>query len=714
MKRIKKLFIIVFLTGISLLILNTAFSQETAGQLFEKALYLEEGKGELQPAIELYQQILDQYPEDREVAAKSLLHLGICYEKLGLKQASGAYQDVINKYPDQQGEVAMAKERLNRLLALQDVPHKPNFRKLRIPTKLSWIMQLSPDGKKVIFASASDKKLWIMPLSGQLGPEFPGAPIILNTDDVEVDWSGLAWSGDGKWIVFNEWTQGEKWKEKEGNQGMYIVSAEGGKPKKVYENYRDARIVNFRMSLSPDGKILAFSSVDSNACHINTISVDGGMPRQLVDAQAREPVFSPDGKMIAYVDTKNLGRAGGGLWVIPTSNGTPKRVVNAGNASSPIWSPDGDMIAFLDLDSQQICIIPVGGNGADSGEVIKIDVPEGTGGIMSLAGWTPDNKIGAVIRSHTEFGLYTLPATGGKAALVSYGGYPGQPRWSPDGKRIFHSNEVDDGSGDWERQSLAVVPAEGGEISTIPIQFDEKMVKPAWGGGNEVSPDGKTILFSGQTKKDTSWHWQIWTMPVDGGKPKQLTKTPESVLNGFPRWSPDGKSIAYVHARDDKVYSTGFGEVNIYTIPVNGGKPKVLTLDSDSVKFCPISWSPDGKRIAYFSVDKEEYIAGTLKYLSVNDGISHVVGKIQLAHNNIEMAWSPDSKRIAFNYGAERYAKDIRVISIEDGSIVDIKTGLVDINIYHLDWSSDGDRFVFSGYQGDSPEFWLMEDFLPE
>ncbi len=689
--------------------MNIASSQETAGQLFEKALYLEEGKGELQPAIELYQQILDQYPEDREVAAKSLLHLGICYEKLGLKQARGTYQDVINKYPDQQGEVAMAKERLNRLLALQDVPPKTNFRKLRIPTKLSWHMQLSPDGKKVAFTS--DKKLWMMPLSGKLGSEFLGNPVMLNTNDVAVDWSGLAWSGDGKWIAFNATYTTRKWKKKKGNQGMFIVSAEGGKPKKVYENYRDARIVNYKISLSPDGKTLAFSSVDSNQCHINTISVDGGMPRPLVDAQAREPVFSPDGKMIAYVDTKNLGRVGGGLWVIPASNGTPKRVVNAGNASSPTWSPDGNMIAFL--DDQQICIVPVGEDGAASGEVNKIDVPDGTGGIMFLAGWTPDNKIGAVFRSHTEFGLYTLPATGGKAALVSHGGYPAQPRWSPEGKRIFHSNELDDGSGDWERLSLAVVPAEGGEINTIPIHFDEKMIKPAWGGGNEVSPDGKMIVFSGQSKIDTSWHWQIWTLPVEGGKPNQLTKTPESFLNGFPCWSPDGKSIAYVHARDDKVYSTGFGEVNIYTIPVNGGKPNVLTLDSDSVKFCPISWSPDGKRIAYFSVDKDEYIAGTLKYLSVNDGISHIVGKIQLAHNNIEMAWSPDSKRIAFNYGAEKYAKNIRAISIDDGSIVDIKTGLVDINIYHLDWSPDGDRFVFSGYKGDSPEFWLMEDFLP-
>ncbi len=711
----KKIFIFIAITAAILMAFGLQNSSEHK-VLFEKAKFTMETKGDLKGAIKLFEEIIKKYPNEREYAAKSQLYIGLCYEKLGLKQAKHAqkaFQKVVDNYPDQQKEVAIAKERIATLSkALENVPHKPTFRKLQVPTKLSWVMQLSPDGKKVIFASPSDRKLWMMPLSGKLGSEFPGAPSIVNTDGVEVDWSGLAWSGDGKWIAFNEEAHGKKSKEKEGNQGMYIVPAEGGKPKKVHENYRDVRIVNYKMSLSPDGKVLAFSSVDNKECHIHTISVDGGLPKQLVDAQAREPVFSPDGKMIAYVDTKNLGRAGGGLWVIAASNGTPQLVANAGNASSPTWSPEGDMIAFLDLKSQQICIIPVGEDGLASGELVKIDVPEGSGGIMFLAGWTPDNKIGAVFREQTEFGLYTLPSTGGKAALVSHGGYPGQPRWSPDGKRIFHTNEIDEGSGDWERLSLAVVPAEGGKVKTVPIQFDEKIIKPAWGGGNDVSPDGKTIVFSGQSKKDTSWHWQIWTLPVDGGKPKQLTQTPASVLNGFPRWSPDGKTIAYVRARDIKA---GFGEVNIFTVPVNGGDPKVLTSDSDSVDFRPIAWSPDGKWIAYFSTDEEDLRAGILKILSVNDGVSRVVAKVKMVHVNIELAWSPDSKRVAFNYAPDSsYGEDIRIISIDDGSIVDIETDLVDINMYHLDWSSDGDRFVFSGYQGDSPEFWLIEDFLPK
>ena len=151
--------ILILLVSIAALLFinNTSLSQQTAGQLFEKALYMEEAIGDLEQAIELFQQVLEEFPDNREFAAKSLLHLGICYEKQGLKQARGTYQDVINKYPDQQGEVSLAKERLNRLLALQEVPHNPTFRKIRIPTKISWNVALSPDGQNLLLVSYCNK-----------------------------------------------------------------------------------------------------------------------------------------------------------------------------------------------------------------------------------------------------------------------------------------------------------------------------------------------------------------------------------------------------------------------------------------------------------------------------------------------------------------------------------------------------------------------------
>ena len=52
-------------------------------------------------------------------------------------------------------------------------------------------------------------------------------------------------------------------------------------------------------------------------------------------------------------------------------------------------------------------------------------------------------------------------------------------------------------------------------------------------------------------------------------------------------------------------------------------------------------------------------------------------------------------------------------MSLSDGSIENISTGLVDGKIHHLDWSPDGEKFVFGGRRGGEAEFWFLEDFLP-
>ena len=91
------------------------FSQQTAGELFEKALYVEEGQGDLQKAIGLYQDILKRFPESREIAAKALLHIGLCYEKLGLKEAQKAFQKVIAISRSRKKRSTWPRERLSLL-----------------------------------------------------------------------------------------------------------------------------------------------------------------------------------------------------------------------------------------------------------------------------------------------------------------------------------------------------------------------------------------------------------------------------------------------------------------------------------------------------------------------------------------------------------------------------------------------------------------------
>ncbi len=694
------------LLGTSALLLS-----QSAAALFEQGLLKENAEGDLSGAIAVFSRVAGDKAADPSIRAKAQLHIGMCYEKLGQREARAAYQKVIDSYPQQHQEVALAREKLARLVAAsKEDANKPIFRKIQIANRLAPDVQLSPDGKGI--ALVNNGRLWIVPTSSNVGSGYPGVPRQLDTQGVEVDWPGFAWSGDGKWMAFN----GAE--VKEGRQKIYVVPAGGGKPSQVYENNRDARVFNYRMSLSPKGDTLAFSSMDGDVLHIYKKPVAGGSPERLVDTPAREPVFSPDGRTIAYVEDKNLGRGGGALWVVPADGGNPRLVADAGNASSPVWSPEGKMLAFVDsAANNKIHVIQLRPDGNPASEKISIDCPEGISGVTRLAGWTTDNEIGAIVQTPREFALFTQPVEGGKATFVTHGGYPVQPRWSPDGKRIFHINNAGKAGGDWQELGIAYVPAEGGEVTTVPLRSEAKIRLQGWGTGNRVSPDGRTIVFAGHKEQAPINTRHIWTLAVDGGMPRQLTDAPPPFSDFQPFWSPDGKDIVFVRSKTPENWNEA-GEANIFMIAADGGEPRQITSESDRVMGAtPVLWSPDGRLLAYFSRD-ESSVNGTLRVMSAEGGANRIVARVPAIFANREMAWSPDGRRIAFNAlrseSPTTIVSDmIKIVSLADGIIEEIVPDLKDVKeIYHLDWSPDGKTLVFGGYTGGGPEFWLIREFL--
>jgi tetratricopeptide (TPR) repeat protein len=104
-------FIVICLVFVFVLV-SAAYGQQTAEQLYQSALYKEEIEGELDTAIKIYETVIKQYPENRPVAAKALLHSGICKERLGMKEAQKAYERIVKDYTDQSDIVAQAKVRL--------------------------------------------------------------------------------------------------------------------------------------------------------------------------------------------------------------------------------------------------------------------------------------------------------------------------------------------------------------------------------------------------------------------------------------------------------------------------------------------------------------------------------------------------------------------------------------------------------------------------
>lgn len=109
------------------------------------------------------------------------------------------------------------------------------------------------------------------------------------------------------------------------------------------------------------------------------------------------------------------------------------------------------------------------------------------------------------------------------------------------------------------------------------------------------SPDGQWLAFQSNRDKTN----QIWLLPLAGGPPHKLTSEPDSSqaqgANKIPTrvmtpaWAPDGKSLLFI--------STRGGPYNVYSIPVEGGKPKALSNAPGSQRFAV--YSPDGSKICF-------------------------------------------------------------------------------------------------------------------
>src|SRR5690242_1131693 len=110
-------------------------------------------------------------------------------------------------------------------------------------------------------------------------------------------------------------------------------------------------------------------------------------------------------------------------------------------------------------------------------------------------------------------------------------------------------------------------------------------------GDPQISPDGRTIAYA-VTDTDKAANrrtTQIYLVSVDGGEPRQLTN--EKASSSAPRWSPDGRRLAFVSARD--------GEAQIWTLDVDSNEARKVTRVAGGASD-PV-WSPDGRWIAFTS-----------------------------------------------------------------------------------------------------------------
>jgi hypothetical protein len=173
-----------------------ATSQQTPGELLQSALYKQQVEGDLEGAVEILEDLIDNYADHREIAARALVLLGRVHETLGSANAERAYRRVLEEYPEQRAAVDEARERLASLTQeLAELRREPTFREIEIASKPGNGV-LSPDGSRLAFTS--DGSLWVVPLEGNVDPDMAGEPVRLTEPMCAANWGNeLAWSADG-------------------------------------------------------------------------------------------------------------------------------------------------------------------------------------------------------------------------------------------------------------------------------------------------------------------------------------------------------------------------------------------------------------------------------------------------------------------------------------------------------------------------------------
>jgi len=199
---------------------------------------------------------------------------------------------------------------------------------------------------------------------------------------------------------------------------------------------------------------------------------------------------------------------------------------------------------------------------------------------------------------------------------------------------------------------LCVVGAWGQQKRAMTVE-DVLMLKGV--SDAQISPDGKWVAYvvTSVDMTENANDADIWLVSTSGGEPTRLTTSKKS--DTFPRWSPDGKRLAFVSAREEKP--------QVFLISPFGGEAEKLTNSKSGVQ--SFQWSPDGKRIAYVAPveptaeeekklkdkDDAQVIDQNFKFTRiwvVDVASRKAVELVKSDYNVSDPQWSPDGRRLAF------------------------------------------------------------------
>jgi Tol biopolymer transport system component len=252
-----------------------------------------------------------------------------------------------------------------------------------------------------------------------------------------------------------------------------------------------------------------------------------------------------------------------------SANGTPAGSVNKGRILFGIEATQGaGTIALAYLDASGFHVIPLERDGT-----------------LAHAAWAPDGTI--VFDSERAGGRHLFRVAADGSGLTQITREPGSGEqdvsFSPDGSRIAyeHYSCV-------EERDFGIQAANADGSNAVALNQPFPLHSKAGESDAAFSPDGKTVAF---VRSVDDSHGAIWVVPAAGGEAKRLTS--DDYAAGYPRWSPDGRSILF-----DGINPAGSLR-QLFVVAAGGGEPRRVFASDDGTKRWEGDWSPDGTQITY-------------------------------------------------------------------------------------------------------------------
>jgi tricorn protease len=447
-------------------------------------------------------------------------------------------------------------------------------------------------------------------------------------------------SPDGKWIAFSS--------NRYGNDDVFVMPASGGPAKRLTYHSAPDTVVGW----SRDSARIVFSSARGRVYpgipSLYEVPITGGLEQPLPTDWGFWGSYSPDGKRFAFNRHPMV-------W---------SRKHYRGSYAADLWVMDAD--------------------GHNFHKLLDSDVPDdhkpnnfwpmfGNGEIYFVSDRDTNARAGSSEVLHSVNNIWKMQAEGGRPVQVTHhtSGSLFWPSLSSDGRVIVYEENF----GLWK---LDVATGKSTEIKVDIVSDDkennhETLVVSSEADTFHVSPSGRRAVIA--------THGELFTIATGRGDVHRLTQSP-GVREHDPRWSPDGKWIAFVADRD--------GRDEVWMCDETGqGLKKVSNSDSEKSQ---ITWSPDSKALLYTGSDKKLY-----KYTLDGGQTSVLVTGGALGFGGAAIVgpqWSPDGKWVSFTRADKTLLPHVYVISAAGGE----PRRITDQESYSEStalWTPDGKRLVY-------------------